>query len=125
MGRGHDSQSQTANWRHINAESIVKLGKRETQTRLADALLTRGCRARDSADASLPDHAFQSTDIAHDGDLVSHAALVAVAHDTGFAANSHDRGQIVDGWPLVGPNRTRNTRAANTRRNVARAAKPL
>src|SRR6202008_91569 len=96
----------------------------ESQTRLAHAHSAGGPRACSCADASLPHHAFQSADVAHDGDLVSHAALVSMAHHISLAAYSHDVATLVDRRPLVRTNRTRDFPATDTRRHLARATAP-
>src|SRR5689334_18802803 len=101
------------------------MDQRQTQTRLARALRAgRRCRD-DRADAGVSDHAVQSADTAHDGDLVPDAALVAARDSAGFARDSHAYDRIVARRSLVESGRDVAADCSDTWSDVARAAEPF
>src|ERR1044072_4872039 len=101
------------------------MDQRQTQTRLAHALRLDRRGSRDCVDAGFPDHAVQGANAAHDGDLLSHASLVALRDNPGFAGDSYPDGWIMVRRSLVESSVHADSSRAHTRSDVAGATEPF
>src|SRR6185436_18245840 len=101
------------------------MDQRPTQVHLAHALRLDRCGSRDRVDTGFPDHAVQGANAAHDGDLLSHASLVALRDNHLFALDSYPYDWIVVRRSLVESSVHADCSRAHTRSDVAGATEPF